>query len=90
MHACGLAHLDLKLDNVKVRMAKDGSDLHLTILDLGSAQPNSIRKLYFWLVHVQSPQEAEIICVCSRSHAAYPHLSSADCTVSCEEQQTCC
>ena len=45
MHDCGLAHLDLKLDNIKVRMCQDGSDLHLTILDLGSAQPHSIRKL---------------------------------------------
>ena len=45
MHSCGLAHLDLKLNNVRVRTTTDGSQLHLTIIDLGSAQEKPVGEL---------------------------------------------
>ena len=44
LHSCQLIHLDLKLDNVRVSMDADGSCLHLTILDLGSARANGVSK----------------------------------------------
>ena len=45
MHSCGLAHLDLKLNNLRVRTSANGSKLHLTIIDLGSAQEKDIGEL---------------------------------------------
>ena len=45
MHSCGLAHLDLHSHSAQVRMLVDGSQLHLTITDLGSVRQESICKL---------------------------------------------
>lgn len=72
LHSCNMAHCDIKGDNIKATMQRDGTRMHAVLVDLGCCLPLGASESCLSLASLDcklpSSAHAEYVHSCMPSH----------------------